>query len=55
MINYTVQEIRRFYYFIIEQSQLLTQEFILASSTWRRQHQYLARIYHYKNKINLQL
>ena len=60
MIDYTVQEVRRFFCFVFQKAIHLTESFLFESSNWRRRHQYVARVYHYKAQFlkistNLQL
>jgi len=55
MINYTIQEVRRFFIYIFERAKELTIEFLDLSSKWRRTHQFFAKKYHYIKRYNLQL
>jgi len=60
MIALTVQEIRRFYCFILQKTIIYGTAFLANSSHWRRHHQYIAQLCHQKAhtkkyKYNLQL
>ena len=60
MIAITIQEIRRFYCFILQKTVIYSMSFLTNSSNWRRHHQYIAKLCHQKaharkHGYNLQL
>ena len=52
VVDFSVQEVRRYFIFIFKESIQLTKEFLYRSSMWRRRHQFIAKQCHYAAQEN---